>query len=94
MSVCMYVCVQNNVAKLLGRFEKFFFQMVGMVQDSVTKNTKYFQVHPISSNRPISNQLARYQYQYNMNKNQNQNQSYRIMQSIRNDEDIISHLIQ
>ena len=40
MSVCMYVCVQNNVAKLLGRFEKFFFQMVGMVQDSVTKNTK------------------------------------------------------
>ena len=33
----MYVCVQDNVAKLLGRFEKFFFQKVGMVQDSVTK---------------------------------------------------------
>ena len=33
----MYVCVHDNVAKLLGRFEKFFLQMVGMVQDSVRK---------------------------------------------------------
>ena len=38
----MYVCVQNNVAKLLGRFEKFFLQMVGMVQDSVRKKNHFF----------------------------------------------------
>ena len=37
----MYVCVHDNVAKLLGRFEKFFLQMVGMVQDSVRKEKNF-----------------------------------------------------
>ena len=58
LCVCVSVCVQAIVAKLLGRFGKFFFERVGIAQDSVRKNTNNFQVHPISSNWPISVQFA------------------------------------
>ena len=35
VSVCMYVCA-DGVAKPLGRFAKFFFQVVGLVLKRVT----------------------------------------------------------